>query len=326
MCVIASTMTVNRVRFQAVLWIVALSLGYYGVKGGLFTLISGGHNHVFGPPSSMLADNNQLGVGLVMVLPILNYLRLSSASRSIRIGLFMSSVLTLAAILGTYSRGAYIALAVLAVAFWFRTKNKFIYPIVGMVALIPLLMSMPSSFYERVASIQQYSTDASFQARLNSWWVAYRYAMDHAPFGAGFYGLNLLGVWSHYIPGEVHAAHSIYFQVLGEQGVIGLVLYLIAILLAFLNLRAVRRQVRAKSDFLWAGELASAMQLSLFAFCVGGAAAPMDFFDLLFLWIMLSTTLLSVTKPRNEPTLAAALRLSNSGRTPDPQSSQSGQI
>ena len=55
MCVVAGAMATNRVRFHALMWVVALSLCYYGVKGGLFTFATGGHNHVFGPPDSMLS-------------------------------------------------------------------------------------------------------------------------------------------------------------------------------------------------------------------------------------------------------------------------------
>jgi probable O-glycosylation ligase (exosortase A-associated) len=298
MCVLAGTLTVNRARFHALTWTVALSLGYFGIKGGFFTLLTGGHNRVFGPPDSMLADNNQLGLGLVIVLPILNYLRLHSGVRLIRIGILGTIVLTLAAILGTYSRGAYVALAVLAVAFWLRAKNKFLYPVVAVAAIVPLVMFMPPSFYQRAASIQQYDTDASFQGRLESWRVAFHYAMDHAPFGAGFYGMNLPAVWNLYRPGELHAIHSIYFQVLGEQGVIGLALYLLVILIGFVNFSAVRRRLRGNPKLLWAYDLASMMQLSLLAFCVGGAAAPMDFFDLLFLWVLLSAALLEQSEQR----------------------------
>lgn len=296
MCILSGILAVNRVRLHALIWVVAWSLLYYGVKGGIFTLITGGHYHVWGPPDSMLADNNTMGLALVMLLPLLNYLRLHSGSRFVRIGLVTSTVFTLAAIFGSYSRGAYIALGALALLFWFHAKHKILYPAGAALVIVPLLMFMPQSFFNRAATIQQFSTDQSFRERLDSWWVAYRYAMDHAPFGAGFYGMNLQALWSQYIPGELHAAHSIYFQALGEQGIVGLFLYLMVIFVGFYNLRVVVGNVRGRTEWTWARDLAGAMGLSLMAFCIGGAAAPMQFFDLLFLWVTLSSTLLNLTR------------------------------
>lgn len=306
MCILAGTLAVNAVRFHALVWVVALSLCYFGVKGGLFTLITGGHSHVFGPAHTMIYDNNTLADALVMVLPMLNYLRLHSEVRWVRTGIIVVIVLVVGSILGSYSREAYLALAVVGGAFWLRTKNKLIYPIVAVIIMVPLLKFMPDSFYQRAASIQQYSTDSSFQTRLNSWWVAYRYAMDHMPFGAGFYGMNLPAVWDKYIPGEMHAVHSVYFQTLGEQGVVGLALYLLVIAVTFVNLRAVRRNTKGISEFVWAYDLAGMMQLSVLAFCVGGAAAPINFFDLFFLWVLVSAALLEHTKKKREVVMRTA--------------------
>lgn len=296
MAAIASAMTVSMVRFHALMWVVTLSLGYFGVKGGLFTLLTGGHYIVFGPGITMIADNNSLAGALVMILPIMNYLRAHSESRPIRIGMIIAIVLTITSILGSYSRGAFIGLAVLSVAFWLRTKNKILFPVLAAIVLLPLLHFMPESFYQRAASIQDYSTDTSIQGRFDSWFVAYHYAMDHFPFGAGFYGLTLPGVWAPYMSGTLFAAHSIYFQVLGEQGVIGLALYLLIIASTFLNFRAVKRNVKGVPDFLWASDLADMMQLSFMGFCVCGAALPIDFFDLFFLWAMLSASLRMITR------------------------------
>ena len=50
----------NRERLQALIWIIVLSLGYYGVKGGIFAIVTAGNYRVWGPPLSFIADNNQL--------------------------------------------------------------------------------------------------------------------------------------------------------------------------------------------------------------------------------------------------------------------------
>lgn len=291
MAVLASVLTTSVVRFHALMWVVALSVGYYGVKGGVFTLVSGGHYHVLGPANSMIMDNNSFAGAEIMVLPIMYYLRTNSEMRVLRWGLVAAMIFMLASILGSYSRGGYVGLAALLSVSWLRSKNKIVLPIVILIILVPLLHFMPESFYHRASSIQDYDTDSSIQGRFDSWWVAYRYALDHFPFGTGFYGMTLRGVWEPYIPGHVLAAHSIYFQVLGEQGIVGLVLYLLIIASSFLNLRAARRDTRGIAALASVHDLAGMMQLSLFAFCVCGAALPIDFFDLFFLWAMVSASL-----------------------------------
>ena len=307
MAMIASALTTSMVRFHALMWVITLSLGYYGFKGGLFTLLTGGHYAVYGPNNSLIADNNILATTLVMLLPIMNYLRMHSEPRSVRIGITIMLVIVLMSILGSYSRGAYIGLAVLSVAFWLYAKNKLIYPLVAIVVLLPLLSLMPESFFDRAASIQDYSTDGSVQGRFDSWWVAYRYAMDHFPFGAGSNGMVLPGVWAPYRTGKLFAAHSIYFKMLGEQGVVGLVLYLLIIVSTFFNFRAIRRNTKDDPNFAWASDLAQMMQLSFIIFCICGAALPIDFSDLFFLWAMLSASLRIITLKSQLPLAATSL-------------------
>ena len=76
---IAMVMT-NRVRIHALIWVIVLSLGFYGVKGGVFTLATGG-NYMVLPAASSLGDNNVLALALCLTLPLMNYLRLQSAER-----------------------------------------------------------------------------------------------------------------------------------------------------------------------------------------------------------------------------------------------------
>lgn len=318
MAMLAGVLTTNVVRLQSLMWVVVLAVGYYGVKGGLFTLVSGGHSHVLGPANSMIMDNNSLAGAEIMILPIMNYLRANSEVRFLRVGLVAAMILVVTSILGSYSRGAFIGLAVLALAFWLRTKNKFIYPVIALIVLLPLLHFMPETFWHRATSIENYDVDTSVTSRFDSWWVAYRYAMDHFPFGTGFYGMVLPGVWAPYIPGRALAAHSIYFQVLGEQGVPGLVLYVLIIVSSFFNLYVVRRNTKGVADWRSVRDLAGMMQLSLLVFCTCGAALPIDFFDLFFLWAMISANLREMTRKEQPARAAAGLYVRELASSPRP--------
>ena len=291
--VLVAIMATNRVRIHAVLLTMVLSLMYFGVKGGLFTLMTGGTNHVQGPGNSPIADNNQLALATLMVLPLANYLRMHSANLLVRRILLAALILSLFSILGSYSRGAFIALAGLVVVAWFRTRKKWLYPLVAVAVVVPAVLFMPPSFFNRMNTINDTGGDSSFQGRLDAWHVATAYATDHFPFGAGMSVIETGPIFERYAPGKpAHAAHSIYFEVLGDNGFIGLGIYLVLLATCFVNSMTIRRKAKNRPELAWAYDLAGMLQLTLFVFCLGGAALSMAYYDVFFI----SAGLLSVLR------------------------------
>lgn len=283
---LVATMAHGKIRLHALAWIIVVSLLYYGVKGGLFTILSGGGSNVYGPDGTIIGDNNHLALALLMTLPLANYLRSQSAKRWVSMSLMAGMALTVVAVLGTYSRGGFIGLVVLSIAAWLRFRNKMLYLLVAAAILVPSLYFMPASFFARLNSIDSYGTDSSFQGRVTAWHVAYNYARDHFPFGAGFYGPQRAEVFHSYFPNEtLRAAHSIYFQVLGEQGFVGITLYLLVLIFAFIKSSRIMKASRRNPEKMWVGELAVMIQLGLLVFCLSGAALSMAYYDLLILYI-----------------------------------------
>jgi len=310
-----SVMATNKIRVHALVWVTVLSLFYYGIKGGVFTIMTGGHNHVLGAENSMIGDNNQLAVALLMVLPLANYLRLHSARRWVSWSLLAGMVLTMIATLGTYSRGAFIALGGLSVVAWFRSRNKFVYPIAAALVLIPAFFLMPQAYVDRLNTIGTADPDDSFHGRVVAWQVAWRYALDHIPFGNGFSCSELPQVFNRYFPGEVtHAAHSIYFEVLGDNGLMGLAIYLGIILTVFLMYSRVRKLSRGKPELSWAFDLAGMAQLSLFVFGLGGAALSMAYYDIFFILVGLGSAMNVIVTTAVKGSAAGSVKF----RAPDP--------
>jgi probable O-glycosylation ligase (exosortase A-associated) len=162
-----------------------------------------------------------------------------------------------------------------------------------------MLYFMPDSFYERLYSINSYSSDASVQGRFTAWQVAFDYARDHFPFGAGFYAPQLGKIYNLYFPDEMpHAAHSIYFQVLGEQGFAGLAIYLVIIAAAFWKCGRIMRACGADPELQWVRELASMIQLSLLVFCISGAALSMAYYDVFIICTAMLLPLSQLASPR----------------------------
>ena len=295
--VLAATAT-SRQRLYAVAWIAVIALFYYGAKGGLFTILTGGNYHVYGPPGTIIGDNNQLAVALLMALPLAEFLRGQVQNKWLARGLLIGTGLTVVAIAGTYSRGAIVGLAVLAALMLVRTRKKLVYLGLASIVFLFVLYFMPAGFFERMHSIGNASEDASFTGRLMAWQVAIMYATDHFPFGAGFYGPQLGPIFHTYFPGVmIHAAHSIYFQVLGEHGYIGIAIYILLLLAAFaLNLQILRR-ARKQAELVWARDLGVALQASLLVFCVSGALLSMAYYDLFVIEIGMLIPLAEIVRP-----------------------------
>jgi putative inorganic carbon (HCO3(-)) transporter len=290
----------SRARLQAVIWSLVISIGYYGAKGGLFTLFSGGQNHVLGPSASMIEDNNSLGLALVVLMPLMVYLRLTSKRAIVRWGLLGLMVLTLAAILGTYSRGALIALGASAAIYALRSRYALVLLAGVAIGAAALPSIMPTQWLTRMHTIKTADQDASFQDRVAAWHSSFNIAMDRPLVGGGFSAVESTAVvMAHKTPESLdhgRAAHSIYFQVLGDNGFVGFAIYFTMIGAAVLNTFRVLALVRGRSELKWAGQLARMLQVGLVGFLAGGAALSMAYYDGFMVVFALTAALLQTVR------------------------------
>jgi probable O-glycosylation ligase (exosortase A-associated) len=139
---------------------------------------------------------------------------------------------------------------------------------------------MPDTWQQRMATIQNYERDSSALGRINAWVMAFNLANDRF-FGGGFevYTHSVFGRYAP-APDDVHAAHSIYFQVLGEHGWVGLLLF---VLIGWFGLRTaaqLRKQALALPETLWVHHLTGMIQVSMVGYAVGGAFLSLAYFDL----------------------------------------------
>jgi putative inorganic carbon (HCO3(-)) transporter len=273
----------GRQRINALAVVIALSLGFFGVKGGIFTILTGGSEHVYGPPGSFIEDNNALGLALVMTMPLIWYLQLRLPKPIYRWAILGAIALTAFAILSTQSRGAFLAIVAMSVFLWFKSPKKFWTGLLIVVALPALFAFMPSAWHERMSTIETYQEDGSAMGRINAWWFAYNLAKDRPLVGGGFDTFSP-ELFQRYAPDpdNFHDAHSIYFEMLGEHGFVGLVLFLALAIAAFVSAQGVIRRARAGPQFDWARDLAGMVQTSLIGYFVGGAFLGLAYFDLYY--------------------------------------------
>ena len=280
MIIIAAMALTTRKHIMVLAWVLVCSIGIYGVKGGIFTIATGGAHRVWGPPDSFIEGNNELALALIMTIPLMRFLQLQVNARLARHALTVAMLLSAVAAIGTYSRGALLAIVAMALVLWTRSRHKLASAIALVVVGAALIAFMPGEWEQRMNSIADYEQDASAMGRINAWWMAWNLALDR-PFGGG-YDIYAPDVFARYapVPDDVRAAHSIYFQVLGEHGFVGLGLFLLLWIMAWRTAGYLRRTGPLLPATQWTADLGAMTQASLAGYAVGGAFLSLAYFDL----------------------------------------------
>lgn len=270
----------TRKQLEIFLWVVVISIGFYGVKGGVFTAVTGGSFLVWGPAGSFIEGNNEVALAIITVIPLMYYLRGQSKRPAVRWGLLVAMVLSALAALGTHSRGALVAIAAMTLLLWIRSRQKLVSGVVLLAVATALVAFMPANWDQRMATIETYQRDSSAMGRINAWIMAYRLAKEH-PLGGGF-EVTTPEMFARYapVPTDIHAAHSIYFEVLGEHGFVGLTIFLLFWWSTWRAASWVARHAAVNPETRWATDLARMAQVSLFGYLVGGAFLSLAYFDL----------------------------------------------
>ncbi len=272
----------ERQHLHWMIWIIALSLGYYGVKGGIFTIVHGGQFRVQGPAGTFFGGNNEMALVLAMLVPLIRYLHLQEPRKWIRLGLASAMVLSGVAAIGSQSRGGMLAMAAMGLFLWLKSRHKLVTGLYMVVAVAITAAVMPQEWYDRMDSIKNYQQDESALGRINAWHTSFNVAKDRVT-GGGF-EMFQARTFRQYAPEpfRVHDVHSIYFEVLGEHGFIGLGMFLLLAVFAWLRANQVIRVCKNDPEKKWAADLAAMIQVSLIGYGTGGAFLGLAYFDLTY--------------------------------------------
>ncbi len=270
----------ERKHIELFIWVNALSIGFYGFKGGIFTIRTGGAGTVEGPPGGFIASNNDLALALVVAIPLMNYLRIVATRRWIRLGLLVLMALSAVAAIGTQSRGALLAISAMGLVLWARSSRKLAAAVTVAIVTVSIVAFMPGSWEQRMSTIQTYDQDSSAMGRINAWWMTFNLA--NSRFSGGGFESYTPEIFERYAPNptDLHVAHSIYFSVLGEHGYLGLILFLLVWWLALRTAGKIRKEALLREETQWAFYLAGMCQVSLAGYAVGGAFLSLAYFDL----------------------------------------------
>lgn len=269
-------------RIHALVCVIVGSIAFYSVKGGLFTLLTGGGFRVYGPAQSFLAENNAMALATLIIIPLMIYLySLHKHKRWLRWLLGISILLSTVSVFGSQSRGALIGIAAVAGFFWLKSSSKIVTG-TAMVLLAVLTFSfMPDSWHERMGTITNYQEDVSAMSRIYAWEYSINIASDRLT-GGGFnsWSASTYAIYSPESTTTNIVAHSIYFAVLADHGWPGLIMFLALLFICWRNLsRVIAQNKHLDSDFNPVF-LAKMLQVSMVAYLAGGAFLSLSYFDL----------------------------------------------
>ena len=136
--------------------------------------------------------------------------------------------------------------------------------------------------------ITSYQTDESASERLVLWGISWQLAVDRPWVGSGFTGPYNRSVVDRVAPGgPARAVHSIWFELLGEQGFPTSIIWAALSAFGLLHARSLCRLARAHPGLSWAGDLGRMGMLSIVAYLVSGSFLSLSYWD--FYWTLLVT-------------------------------------
>ncbi|GIX18213.1 MAG: O-antigen polymerase [Rhodothalassiaceae bacterium] len=316
----------SRKRLYLLLTLLGISFAYYGVKGGLFTILTGGAFRALGAPGSFMEGTNEYATVMLMSLPLMVWLARHAEWWPLR-WMFRASVpLTVIAILGTQSRGGLVALVAMSGFMALRHRRLIILMLLLLVAAPIVWEVMPANWRARMETISEYNKDASFMGRVTMWRAAARSSADHPIFGVGTDGWRHPDFQAKYVPAgeKPREWHSIYFGNLGEYGYPGLFLFVCILFMAIFSCRSLVRVTETRADLKWAHELALAMQASFVGFAAVGIVMHLPMFDFYFQLVAITAVLVKMVEAvlaherDRSPLAAPAAPLAAAETTPSP--------
>ncbi len=317
----------SRIRIEAALLVfvcaIASNLLPYAVK---MPLSGGGYGQQLGLVSvngGWGGEGSTLSTYAFATLPLVAFLQhhsLIAPGRGwMRYVYYLAPAVAALATMATFARAGVIAGIVWVIIAWWHSRRKIalIFALAGgLVALQPL---MGEKWTERMSTTADAKQEDSALGRLVSWEWTWNFA-NRNPLGGGFdvyrssYAVTQRPDGTEF---SIHglASHSIYFEVLGEQGWIGLGIFLAIFAVFFLGMRRVRKRARRREDLAWMGGLASALMQSMLIFMAGAAFSgiahqPLHYYLIVFA-VSLSAVLARVgtveALPAARPQVAASV-------------------
>lgn len=316
----------NRLRVHAFVVMLCISAGFQGLLEGLKFLATGGAHLSQG--NLKLGDRNNFAVLVTMCLPLLLYLYWYSREKWMKVAAMLALVVNVMAVISTHSRAGLICLIVVGLILMFTSRRRVLSFVMVSTLAVMAVAFAPDNWTARMTTISSANEDSSFMGRVTAWKRSTAIALEHPLLGGGIRAVQDTAVYRKYryssgLLGFVDtpdvdwgiAAHSIYFEVLGDMGFLGLFLFVSIMFSPFvfaMRTRSICRTLGPSAG--WARDLQIVLSAGMAAFLVGGATLSAAYFELAYTIVMLSAVVFAIVRDEGSRTSKVGkLRTSTEG-------------
>ncbi|MCJ2188566.1 putative O-glycosylation ligase, exosortase A system-associated [Novosphingobium beihaiensis] len=316
----------TRLRMEAAMLVVVLSVGSIAISAGMKTALGGGGYGVlqaFVNDNSGLYEGSTLSMVAIAIIPLIIWLsRYGTIFPSDwRVKLF--AVLLIFACLmttvGLQTRTGLLCIVLLTAMWLRRSCHRFLLAGVFVALAVMAIPFLPASYTQRMDTIETHQSDESASTRIAVWTWTLGY-VQHKPFGGGFNSflgnkvtLDLKDVENDgamtvvettKVQDKARAFHSAYFEVLGEQGWPGLAMWLSIHFTGLLQLEMLCRRLRKSEDARDRADhdFASALQMAHMVCMLGAVFIGVAYQSFAFVLVGLEIALIQQRK-REDGTL-----------------------
>ncbi len=292
MIVVCMSLINTEERLHLLAKVISLSIGFYALKGGLYVIRTGGVAAIEGPDNSYLQANNALGMALAMNVPLLFYLAKLETNKWVRWLFRVMLVLSYPAVAGTFTRGAWLALALITGLLVVKSKSAKTKAISVVVLFLAILVLIPMLSSEQMASrfstVNNLDEDNSAQSRLWSWTFCSKVGLELPLTGAGFnyYSFETYAKFYPEIvqrwPGKLWSCHNMWLTIWGEHGVVGFLMWGGLLLFCFISLKNIKQFGMGHEAQNWMVSYAEMIKMSLIAYMVCGTFVDIAYFELYY--------------------------------------------
>ncbi|MBA3941702.1 MAG: putative O-glycosylation ligase, exosortase A system-associated [Sphingopyxis sp.] len=315
----------TKLRIEALALFMLLSAAAIAIAGGIKTAAGGGG---YGSLQLLLNENYGLYEGSIMstvgiaIIPLILWYRRHGTifPPDWRVSAFCFALCFACILLpvGTQARTGLVCLVVLAVLSLRAVRHRILYMAGAVLLASAAIPFLPESYTARMETIRDHRADESASTRVAVWAWTWEYAKDH-PFGGGFnaYLQNQLRVEraastnANAAPQEAapavyedkaRAYHSSYFEMLGEQGYPGLLLWLLLQAIGLVRMEQLRRRYlkTRRAEEQWIAPLATALQHGHVVYMVGSLFVGIAFQPFIYMMLALEIGLSTYCRRREK--------------------------
>jgi probable O-glycosylation ligase (exosortase A-associated) len=266
-------------RLRVVAWSLSLMAAPLAVTGVRNFLSHPEASRIIGYEAPLTTNPNDLALMLNLILPLTVALFVVNQRAVVRGLLAGLIVLDASAIVVTFSRGGFLALATTLVLY-LRTlhrRRQSRWVVAALALVLAALPALPPGYLDRLGTITNIQADqtGSAQVRWEDTWTAFTFALGHPVIGAGL-GMNQIGPKS-LLGVRVQPVHNVYLEYAVDMGWPGLGLFLLLLVSCISTVTRLCKRCAGLPALQELSALAEAIRIALVAFAVAGLFHPVAY-------------------------------------------------